>query len=569
MLTSLHVKNYVIIDELLLDFKAGMTVVSGETGAGKSIIMDALELAIGARADSAVIKQGQPRCEITAVFEISDNSQARNWLTEHDLETDSVDECMFRRIITEDGRSRSSINGQLFPLQKMRELAQYLLDVHGQHEHQSLLKSETHRQQLDDYSSQIDPNHGYLLREVHQHYRAWQVLSVELKRLSLESQSSSDATGKNLLNYQLEELLEANLQEGEVESLNEEHTQLSQVDGWLTDAQAISEIISSEQEASINRLLKTALTLLPHSSTWANLRELLENAQIQCQEAEEEVRHIVDTMEANPERLQEIEQRLQLLNSLARKHHITMDKLPELQQKLTDMLEKLTHCDKQKILLEKQMLDIKKKHGEVSKKLSESRKHHAVTLGGKITELIQTLGMSHGQLMVNVHSVTPSDSELSCMHLDGYDRVEYFIMTNPDQPSRPLNKIASGGELSRISLAIEVITTQHNQSITRLFDEIDVGIGGQTAAVVGRLLRSLGKKSQILCITHQPQTAAQGNQHFCVRKKIIQEEGQKNKTIFTLTELDEQSRIQEIARMLGGLEVTSNTLAHAKDLLMK
>ncbi len=559
MLTALHVKNYVIIDELMLDFQPGMTVISGETGAGKSIIMDALELAVGARAELHAIKQGESRCEISAVFDISKNFLAKNWLSEHDVLAEKPEEekeCVFRRVISADGRSRSTINGTVFPVQKTRELAQYLLDVHGQHEHQALFKLETHRHQLDEYA-------GHVLQctQVLKQYKACQELYLERDQLSSQL-SEAQTAHRTLLQYQLEELEQAEIFEGEIEQLNQEHQRLSSIDVWLQQAQGIQELLASENEASVQSLLHSAEQLLPRafSESWKNLREILENMVTQCQEAQTELRTFLASMELDPERLQQVEKRLQQLHALARKHHTTMEDLPQLQQRLLSELEMLEQGQERKAALEKQIIEAEKKYHEYALKLSESRQKNAMHLGEAITQQLRHLGLPHAVLEVRLES-------LPHIRPYGYDKVEYYITTNPSHPTRPLVKVASGGELSRISLAIEVVTTQENQDLTRLFDEVDVGIGGQTAAVVGKLLRTLGEKSQVLCITHQPQTAAQGHQHLVVEKKVLLQ-GNQPITRFEVHELTSSARVHEIARMLGGLEMTQNTLAHAADLLI-
>lgn len=560
MLLSLHIKNYVIIDELILDFQSGMTVISGETGAGKSIMIDALSLVMGARAETHVIKHGQTRCEITAVFDVSQNSAAKNWLCEQDLlHDDNAQECIFRRVVTQDGRSRSTLNGQMFPVQKTRELGLYLVDIHGQHEHQLLLKSETHRIQLDDYA-----HHADLVNHVVAHYKAWQALRAEIDQISVTHLEAQTAR-KTLISYQLEELQQADIAADEAEKLHQEYTLLSQADACLNHAQGIAAILSEDEGVSLKTLLQSALNLLPSSAllatspAWHNVQTLLHNAQIQCEEAETEIKHLLHTIEPNPERLQQIDQRMQQLHALARKHHTTMDALPTLQQALSDELALLETQDERKSILLAQLADIEQQYHIYAQQLSHSRQQYAVQLGDAITAFIHTLGMPHGRLNVQI------DSQPS-MHIYGYDKVEYYIMTNPSQPPRPLAKVASGGELSRISLAIEVVTTQKNQDLTRLFDEVDVGIGGQTAAVVGKLLRTLGEKSQVLCITHQPQTAAQGHQHLYVEKQVIHE-NDRDVAHFQVYPLVSDARVKEIARMLGGLTITPHTLAHATELL--
>lgn len=552
MLTTLHVKNFVIIDELMLDFQSGMTVISGETGAGKSIIMDALELAVGARAEIHVIKQGQTRCEVSASFDVSRNALAKEWLVEQEL---LAEECIFRRIITSDGRSRSTINGQIFPLQKTRELAEYLLDVHGQHEHQSLLKPETHRLQLDEYAEHLDK-----CEQVLKQYKICQALRAEWEKHA-SNLSEAQAAHRALLQYQLDELKLAELCEGEAEQLHQEHKQLSSVDIWLQQAQEMQNLFVSDDETSLQKLLQSAYHFLPKDSpeAWRNLRVIVENMTMQCQEAEGEIKYLLASIESDPEKLQQVETRIQQLHALARKHHTTMEELPRLKQRLLFELEELEQSHEKKALLEKQCIEAEEQYHHYATSLSESRQKSAGQLGEAIAQWLKQLGLPHAVLEVRIESLPQVRSH-------GYDKVEYYIATNPSQPARPLIKIASGGELSRISLAIEVVTTQKNQDLTRLFDEVDVGIGGQTAAVVGQLLRGLGEKSQILCITHQPQTAAQGNQHLYVEKKILQHNNQPI-AHFEIRELTQTDRVNEIARMLGGLEMTANTLAHAADLL--
>lgn len=551
MLLLLQIKNYVIIDTLDLDFQSGMTVISGETGAGKSIIMDALELAIGARADSHVIRQGESRCEISALFDISHNPSALQWLHDNDLILED-NTCIFRRIITNDGRSKSTINGHIFPVQKTRELAQYLVDIHGQHEHQSLLKIDTHRMQLDLYAQHQD-----LVNAVETAYKTRQKIAAELETLSSQS-SDANTAEQALLQYQWDELHQAAVSVDEIAEINQSHQRLSQADSWISQAQAIQVILASDEEASVQKMLSTALNLLPKENIpdWINIQQLLDNAQIQCQEAENALNTLLNHLESDPEKLQHIENRLHQLHALARKHRTTMEELPALQEALTEKLV-LSEKNAEKIaVLTAALAEAEKNYHTHAHTLSESRKKHAMTLGDAITQFIRQLGLIHGYLIVMLDTQPE-------FHAYGYDKVEYHLVTNPDQPPRPLAKIASGGELSRISLAIEMVTTQAHQDLTRLFDEVDVGIGGQTAAIVGQLLRQLGEKAQVLCITHQPQTAGQGHHHFYVEKKIVNQV-----THFHVKTLNHAEKIQEIARMLGGLEMTENTLSHAAELVV-
>lgn len=576
MLVSLHIKNYVIIDALDLDFQLGMTVISGETGAGKSIIMDALELAIGGRAETHVIKHGQNRCEITACFNIAQTPLAQLWLSDQEL---SSEECIFRRTLTSDGRSRSTINGQVFPVQKTRELAQYLLDIHGQHEHQSLLKTDTHRKQLDDYIAHLYPEYVTHLNDVAEHYKICQTLRAAMERLPSLISDEKKAR-EALLTYQWEELEQAGITVGEAEKLHQEHVRLSQTDLWLNNAQGLSEILNSDEEIALQRLFATALNFVPHSQdsskvfpAWNNIRSLLEQAQIQCQEAQHEVNQLLESMEVDPERLAEIEERLKILHALARKHQTSMEDLPRLKQTLADEIAELKIIQEKKSQLEAELKIAETNYHSAAQIVSDTRKKQAKDLEKAITHWLHQLGLAHAQLEIVFNDLDLTNIPITNtknINKLGYDRVEYYITTNPSQPSRPLAKVASGGELSRISLAIEVVTTQQNADLTRLFDEVDVGIGGHTAAVVGRLLRTLGEKSQVLCITHQPQTAAQGHQHLYVEKKIEKikiDEQEKDIACFYVHDLDREARIREVARMLGGLEMTSHTLAHAEELM--
>lgn len=552
MLTHLLINNFALVDQLELELKNGMTVISGETGAGKSIMLDALGLTLGDRADSDTVREGEERAEITATFDISEIPEAIEWLSQHDLDQDN--ECQIRRIVTREGRSRSYINGQPAPLNQLKELGQFLVDIHGQHEHQRLLHREYHRILLDDFAQQRP-----VAEKVRQQFQRWQKLEQTLKKLTEDSAEKTART--QLLSYQLEELNQLALQDDELEALEQEQKLLENAGQLLQSGHQIMQIISEHDEQNCISLLNQSQQLLQqvsrHAPALSQVAEMLNNAQILVDEASHELRSYLDNVELSPERLNEVEERLTLIYDVARKHRVQPDQLMELRNTLQHEMDSLHQSDEALDQLHQDVTNARQEYLTLAKKLSQSRQTHATKLAKAVDIQLHSLGMTDARFSAQL---TPLDD--SKWNANGLEEVEFLIAANRGQTARPLAKVASGGELSRISLAIQVITAQTSSTPTLVFDEVDVGIGGAIAEVVGRLLRELGERTQILCVTHQPQVASQGHQHLFVSKR-----SQKNKTQTQIDHLDQNARLQEVARMLGGIQLTDATLMHAKEML--
>ncbi|MBS0357822.1 MAG: DNA repair protein RecN [Proteobacteria bacterium] len=551
MLTHLRIKNFTLIDECELDFNSGMTTITGETGAGKSILIDALELCLGNRADQKVIRSHQEKCELTASFSLKQIPKAKQWLIEHDLESD--DECILRRVITKEN-SRSTINGQPMPLQLTRELAEIIINIHGQHEHQTLLKRETQREILDDTA-----NHPQLLNQVKQLYGDWKKTDEELSQFIHQG---NDPARQELLRYQVQELTELSLTEQEFQSLESEHKMLSQAESIITSCQqALAMIENDEEPTAVDNQLHQAIHRLQNFSNIhpkiATALELLQQAHIQIEEAANELTDYLESFDADPKRLQILESRLDTIYQTARKYRVKPEQLPELLQTLQNDLERSQNSEEKIIQLQKTLQDLKDQYTKAAQKLHDSRQKQAKKLEKEITASMQHLGMVGGKFQIQLTSESDSQPKLY-----GLDKVEFLVNANPGQSLQSMSKVASGGELSRISLAIQVITCQTDTKPTLVFDEVDVGIGGGTAEIIGKLLRQLGQSTQVLCITHLAQVAAQAHHHIQVSK--FQEN---NNTHTEIRFLNTPDKIQEIARMMGGVKMTKQTLAHAEEML--
>lgn len=550
MLTSLRIENFAIVSQLELDFKNGMTAFTGETGAGKSIMIDALMLALGGRADASVIRGHAEKCDITATFHIDSDSEPAHWLQEQEV-MDNNNEVMLRRVIFAEGRSKSYVNGQPFPLQKIKELSEMLVDIHGQHQHQALLHPTTHREQLDQYA-----NHHALRANVHQCYQTCQSLKHQLETLQDQMSSHEDET--HLL-ATLDELTALNLQEGEIPALNAEHQLLHHAREYLEQIQKVTDLLSADDCPNVCQTLNHALQILAslpaEQSNIRNCHELLNSALIQCDEALDEMHRFSNHVQLDPIRLGDIESRLSQLHQTARKYHVDVSQLPNFMLTIQDQLQGLQHADQERQQLQQQHLEALKAYEAAAFFLRQSREVHAEKLASEITKNIQELGMPKGKVTIQI---TPLDN----MHAHGMDKVEYIVCTNPGMAPDSLAKIVSGGELSRIGLAIHIITAQRGSTPTLLFDEVDVGIGGATAALVGQLLRQLGERLQVFCVTHQPQVASCAHHHFRVEKQI-----ENDQTFSHVISLDSPQKIDEIARMLGGITITEQTRSHARELL--
>lgn len=551
MLAQLTISNFAIVRELEIDFNGGMTAITGETGAGKSIAIDALGLCLGGRAEGDMVRAGASRADLCARFALKDTPAALRWLEENQL--DDGRECLLRRVISSDGRSRGFINGTAVPLSQLRELGQLLIQIHGQHAHQRLVKPEHQKTLLDGYAGE-----SALTRQMAEHYHLWH---QSCRDLALHQQQSQERAARaELLQYQLKELIEFNPQPGEYEQIDEEYKRLANSGQLLSTSQHALALLADGEDGNLLSQLHTAkqLTgeLIGMDNRLTSVLDMLEEASIQLSEASDELRHYCDRLDLDPNRLYELEQRLSRQIALARKHHISPEALPDYYQSLLDEQQQL---DDQSDSLETLKHAVARHHElalETARQLHAMRLNSAQELAGLITDSMHALSMPHGVFTIDV------SFEEQHLTADGADRIEFRVTTNPGQPLQPIAKVASGGELSRIALAIQVITARKMETPAFIFDEVDVGISGPTAAVVGRLLRQLGESTQVMCVTHLPQVAGCGHHHFFVSKET---DGEMTET--HMQPLDKRARLQELARLLGGSEVTRNTLANAKELL--
>ena len=552
MLVHLAVHNYAIVEHLDLELHAGMSVITGETGAGKSIMLDALGLALGDRADSGAVRPGADKADILASFDLSNIPDARTWLSERDH--DNQGPCILRRVITAEGRSRSYINGSPCPQGDLKALGELLIDIHNQHEHQSLLKPDTHRRLLDEYAGSQE-----LARQVQLAAQRWRQTRNELERIS--SAGDEQRARQQLLSYQLEELDNLALGEHELPQLEQDYKTLTNAESLLAACQVVLEQCSEHDSGNVLSTLTASLQqLAPFNSNGGALGEavnLLASAQIQVEEAVGELNRFLDHFDADPARQQLLEERLDVIYTLARKHRIQPSELNARQQQLFDELESLNADDQASERLAEELSAYARHYQEKASELSQLRSNAAGTLAAAVESEIQRLGMPGGRFTIELRSSITEEP-----HPHGLEQVELLVSANPGQPLKPLAKVASGGELSRISLAIQVITAQTSRVPTLVFDEVDVGIGGPTAEVVGQLLRRLGERGQVLTVTHLPQVAAQGHQHLFVHKARGKEA-----THTAVTQLSCEQRVEEIARMLGGVDLTEESLAHARKMV--
>ncbi|MFZ2290451.1 MAG: DNA repair protein RecN [Halopseudomonas yangmingensis] len=553
MLIHLAVNNYAIVDHLDIELSSGMTVISGETGAGKSIMLDALALTLGDRADSGAVRPGADKADILATFDVRQIPEAQQWLAERDLDTDQQ-QVILRRVITAEGRSRGYINGSPCPQQDLKALGELLIDIHSQHEHQSLLKTDTHRRLLDEYAGAVE-----LARQVQLAAQRCRQTEQALQRAS--TLGDEQQARQQLLSYQLEELDNLALQDGELDSLESEQRQLANAEQIVHNCQQVIDLCRESDSGSVLQALNASLgrltALAEHSRHLGEAHALLASAQIQVEEAVGELSRYLDHFEADPQRQQQVEERLGSIYELARKHRIQPQQLAALQQQMLDELDSLQQQDADIERLGEELAAYRQHYQQLAQQLSGIRSEAAARLAAAVTEEIQRLGMPGGRIEISLQELAADNHPPQ-----GLESVEFMVSANPGQPAKPLAKVASGGELSRISLGIQVITAQTSRVPSLVFDEVDVGIGGPTAEIVGQLLRRLGNRGQVITVTHLPQVAAQGHQHLFVRK-----EQDKNSTRTCIDKLDTDGRIKEVARMLGGIDLTEESLAHARKLL--
>ena len=556
MLAEITIRNFAIIDHLEVEFGAGMTVLSGETGAGKSILVDALNLILGDRADADAVRDGAERADISARFTLTDAPAATDWLAEHELNDSHDDECVIRRVVAREGRSKSWVNGVPMPARELRTLGECLVDIHGQHAHQSLLKRAVQRDLLDEYGE-----HTASLAAVAEAAHALRATHAEIERI--EQVDASGDMRIDLLRYQVNELDALDLGEDEIETLDAEHKRLAAAERLIGDGQhALTLLFEAEDGAAVDTL-GNAERLLQDLAAIDNgfepITELVTSARIQAQEATDDLRHYIETLDIDPARFREVEARLSSIQDMARKHHRPPAELPELARELAAELADLENAGERLEQLKHDESAQRTAYHEAAAHLSSQRQSAAAQLGEAITGIIQSLGMPEGEFSARV-TANASDR----IAASGTDDIEFLIAANPGQSARPLERVASGGELSRISLAIEVVAASHTRVPTLVFDEVDTGIGGGVAEIVGRQLRALGSAGQSLCVTHLPQVAAQAEHHLVVSKQV--NDGQ---TATRITVLDGDARVEELARMLGGVELTAQTRAAAADMITR
>ena len=556
MLSHIHLKNFAIIETLDLEIKAGMTALTGETGAGKSILIDAIGLVLGDRAENGVVRHGTDKAEITLTVELEDTPTAQGWLTKHDLSEDSDDQCILRRVITANGKSRAWINGSPCNLSMLRQLGEQLVDIHGQHEHQSLMKKDMQRQMLDDFAN-VDNKQQKLLFKTASAFNEWKALKSKLELLN--NQNSDHQAKLDLLRFQTQELDELQLTPNEAKQLDEEHVKLSNADKLLaSSSQSVNELYDADDK-SIYSNISNIVQLLDEGSALDNTLkeplEILQSAQIQIQEASDLLRHYQESVGLDPERLDWVNNRLTTLHELSRKHQTSPEQLFEKWQSLQTELNELDSDEYDLDALQEKLKACELAYLNSAALLSEARIKSAQQLSKGVSKAMQTLGMEGGEFVVCIESATTYSSH-------GMDKIEFNVSANPGQPLKPIVKVASGGELSRISLAIQMIAAQRITLPALIFDEVDSGIGGGIAEIVGQQLRKLGIKRQVLCVTHLPQVASQAHNHYKVTKLK-----NKSSTSTGMLVLDDEQRIEEVARMMGGVEITTSTLNLAQEML--
>ena len=552
MLRHLSIQNYATVRSLEVGFGAGMSALTGETGAGKSIIVGALGLALGDRADKTVVRSGAKKTEIAAEFDVSNNDAARAWLEDKQLPGDAAGACLIRRVIGGDGRSRAFINDSPVTMTSLQRVGALLVDIVSQREHQSLLQRATQLSLLDDYC--VEPA---LLDELRALHGGWQANQRDIARL----RGDDDEGRAQLLAYQLDELLELAAEEGETGALEREHRRLSGAEQALAAlAGAVRDVSDDEQFnalTNLRRALQPLGDLQGDSERIANAVELLESACIQIDEATADLRAAAEEFPIDQERLAQIDERLGKLHDMARKHKVKPAELARLTRSLQEQLREIHGREEELRRLAEEDAKLREKFAELAKQVGDQRRNGASPLAREIEQRIDRLGMGDAGLEIRFESLAPGT-----INAGGLERVEFLVGTNPGQTPGPLVKIASGGELSRISLAIRVVTAQTSQTPCLVFDEVDVGIGGGVAAQVGALLRTLGESAQILCVTHQPQVASRAHRQYSVSKNS---DGASART--SISELDEDARILELARMLSGTKFGEASLTHARQML--
>lgn len=552
MLSHLKIRDFVIVSSLELDFRNGFSVITGETGAGKSILMDALGLCLGDRAEAGVVRAGTDRADVSAGFDISRHETAQEWLRERELEAgDEGHECWLRRTVNADGRSRAYINGSPATLADVKALGEMLIDIHSQHEHQSLLRKDNHRLLLDACAG-LTPD----ARELATFFQQWQKAARELATLTKAGDAQRERL--ELVTHQLAELEKLGLKTGDYEKLEQDHDALANLGSLLQSGDLVLDRLSENEGDNATRCLQQALKALETERNrhprLGEVAELLDSALINIREGASSLRHYLDSLDADPARLADLEDRLAAVHALARKHRVAPPELPGLQLTLADERQQLTRAQDLDALA-REVGKLEKNYSGAAEKLRAARTKAAKKFSDDVLSRLKLLGMPNSRFEV---TLTPLEKPSAA----GLDDIEFLISANPGQPLKGLAKVASGGELSRVSLAIQVVNAKHSPVPAMVFDEVDVGIGGGIAEVVGRVLRELGDYAQVFSITHQPQVAALGHQHLRVEKAVVD-----GNTESRVRELSHEERVEEIARMSGGVTITPETRKHAEAML--
>ena len=554
MLTQLTINNFAIVRQLEIELAKGMSVITGETGAGKSIAIDALGLCLGQRIETSMVREGQERAEICATFFIEPTNPAYQWLQEQELQDpDNPSDCILRRVINADGRSKAFINSTPVSASQLKEIGQYLIHINGQHASQLLLKNDYQLQLVDTFA-----HHNDLLAQMREDYRVWKNLQTQVK--NFQQKVAENEAKKQLLQYQVEELNEFALRPNEYLELEEDQRRLSNSEQLTQLSQSALQLLSENETVSIDSMLYRATQYIDELSEldprYVSVQTMLNDALIQVQEATSEVQHLASHIEQDPMLLQEIEQRLGQALQLARKHNVKPEELVDWHQKLKAELTALLDFSEseERLILEEKAAFEKMQH--TAKQLHESRCQAAGKLAQQVTHSIKGLAMENAEFFIEVNS------DLNKVAANGADNIVFTLRSNLGQQAQLLAKVASGGELSRISLAIQVLTSDQSAIPTLIFDEVDVGISGKTASVVGKLLRQLGDKCQVLCVTHLPQVACHGHHQFNVEKFTADD-----KTETKMTALSQEERVSALARLLGGSEITDLALANAQEML--
>ena len=552
MLRSLYVKDFAIVGEAEIGFGPGLTVVTGETGAGKSLLVDALLLLAGNRAEASLVRHGCERAELSAEFDLGQRADLLAWLREEELDDDNA--CQLRRVIRSEGTSRAWINGRPVTLTQMKALGERLIEIHGQHEHQALLARSQQLALLDAFGA-----HGQVLEQVKAIAREWRALDARIQEIS---RGDDHAERIEWLSHQLRELDTHALSTEALGELEETHRRLANSGQLVQGCAGLADLLDGDSEFSIARLIARAhgesQRLAALDPALEPLGELLDAARIHADESIDTLGRYQSSLDLDPDRYAEIDAQLGKLHELSRKHRVGMAELKAHGESLGVELETLRHAGTLLVKLERERAELLKQYTSAAKTLSQARRDAARKLAKAVGDLLADLGMAGGKFDVELEPTANEEPEAQ-----GAERCEFMVSANPGQPLRALRKVASGGELSRISLAIEVAALGLDDIGTMVFDEVDSGIGGAVAEVVGQKLRRLGSQRQVLCVTHLAQVAAQGHAHLQVSKAA-----EADHTETRIEQLDEKSRRDEIARMLGGIEITKETLAHAKQMLL-